>query len=559
MPQFNDTDTDKRLEELKRKEAEELAKVLSEKYGVPYVNLFTYPINIDSLRVISKEEAVKNNLAVFDILNKKLSVGVLSPQNEDSMNKISELIEKGFTVDTYMVSEESLKKVWDRYEELSMARNTAAGTVAISEENILQLREDIDKISDVRDLISELVSSKEANRLTKIIEVILAGALELGASDIHLEPTETDVRLRYRLDGILTDISEFDGKTYSQVLSRIKLTSGMKVNVTGAQDGRFSIKLSDVEIEIRSSIVPSTYDDSIVLRILDPKAISVELEELGMHPRLLEIIKREINKPNGMLLNTGPTGSGKTTSLYAFLRSKYNPEIKILTIENPIEYHMKGIVQTQTDAKKDYTFAAGLKAALRQDPDVIMVGEIRDIDTASIAVNAALTGHIVFSTLHTNNAAGAYPRLIDIGINPKVLTSALTVAMAQRLVRRLCKECKEEVEIPTEDKKVLDHVIETIGDKSYLEGIQIEKYFIAKGCDKCNETGYKGRVGIYEAILSDDAVEKVVAENPSEREIWKAAASQNILNMKQDAALKIFTGQTSIEEVRRVVDIETDY
>ena len=558
MPQFNDTDTDKRLKQLRREEAEDLAKILSEKYGLPYVSLFTYPINIDSLRVISREDAEKNKLAVFDILNKKLSIGVLSPQNEDSMNRINEFTKKGFTVDVYMVSEESLKKVWDRYSELSLARKSTAGTVSISEENILQLREDIDAISDVEKIITDLVSSKEPNRLTRIMETILAGAMELGASDIHLEPAETTVRLRYRLDGILTDIVEFDAKTYSQVLSRVKLTSGMKVNIKGAQDGRFSIKISDVDIEIRSSIVPSTYDDSIVLRILDPKGISVELEDLGMHPRLLDVIKREINKPNGMLLNTGPTGSGKTTSLYAFLRSKYSPDIKILTIENPIEYHMKGIVQTQTDPKKNYTFAAGLKAALRQDPDVIMVGEIRDNETAAIAINAALTGHIVFSTLHTNNAAGAYPRLIDIGVNPKVLTSALTVAMAQRLVRKLCSNCKTEQDLSDEQRELVNHVAETIGDKTYLDGIQMEKHFTAPGCDQCHE-GYKGRIGLYEAILSDEAVENVIVNNPSEREIWEAAKSQNILNMKQDALLKILSGTTSFEEVKRVIDIETDY
>jgi type II secretory ATPase GspE/PulE/Tfp pilus assembly ATPase PilB-like protein len=332
----------------------------------------------------------------------------------------------------------------------------------------------------------------------------------------------------------------------------------MKVNVSGAQDGRFSIKLSDVEIEIRSSIVPSTYEDSIVLRILDPKGISVELESLGMHPRLLEVIQREINKPNGMLLNTGPTGSGKTASLYAFLRSKYSPDIKILTIENPIEYHMKGIVQTQTDPKKNYTFAAGLKAALRQDPDVIMVGEIRDEETASIALNAALTGHIVFSTLHTNNAAGTYPRLIDLGINPKTLTSGLTVSMAQRLVRKLCVNCKVEQDLSEEQKKLVEHVAGTVNDKSYLEGVQMEKHFTAPGCAQCH-SGYKGRLGLYEAILSDSAVEQVVINNPSEREIWAAAAPQNILNMKQDALLKILNGTTSFEEVQRVIDIETDY
>jgi type II secretory ATPase GspE/PulE/Tfp pilus assembly ATPase PilB-like protein len=241
------------------------------------------------------------------------------------------------------------------------------------------------------------------------------------------------------------------------------------------------------------------------------------------------------------------------------LRKIYDPEIKILTIENPIEYHMKGIVQTQTDAKKNYTFASGLRAALRQDPDVIMVGEIRDSETAGISINAALTGHIVFSTLHTNNAAGTFPRLIDLGMNPKIITSALTVSMAQRLIRKLCVHCKKEEVLDGNNKKVAEHIMGTIGDKTYLDGIQTEKHWVAEGCDKCNQKGYKGRSGVYEAILSDSAVEAVVSNNPSEREIWEAARPQNILNMKQDAILKILSGITSFEEVTRVVDLDTDY
>jgi type II secretory ATPase GspE/PulE/Tfp pilus assembly ATPase PilB-like protein len=421
----------------------------------------------------------------------------------------------------------------------------------------LSLAETVKTIADIKKLIEETLAQKKSYRISRILEIVLAGAITLGASDIHLEPEQRDVRMRYRLDGVLNDILKFDQETYKLLLSRIKLTSSMKLNVRGkAQDGRFSIKLGDKEIEVRSSLLPGAYDETLVLRVLNPNSIAVQLDELGINPRLLGMIEKELRKPNGMILNTGPTGSGKTTTLYAFLRKIYTPDVKIITIENPIEYHLPGIVQTQTNDEEDYTFLEGLRSALRQDPDVIMVGEIRDNETAEIAVNAALTGHLVFSTLHTNNAAGTFPRLIDLGVNPKVITSAINIAMAQRLVRRLCPDCRKEVAIEAKDKNIITTVLQSIQDKSYLEGIQTDKVYKADGCEKCNFTGFKGRTGVYEAILTDEKVEGVVNESPSEREIVRAAQGQNILNMKQDGIIKVLQGQTSIEELERVIDLE---
>ena len=292
------------------------------------------------------------------------------------------------------------------------------------------------------------------------------------------------------------------------------------------------------------------------MRVLNPDSISVTLEDLGIHPRLLKIILHELSKPNGMLLNTGPTGSGKTTTLYAFLRKVHTPDVKIITIENPIEYHLPGIVQTQTDDKKNYGFAEGLRAAMRQDPDIIMVGEIRDNETAEIAVNSALTGHLVFSTLHTNSAAGTFPRLIDLGVNPKVLSSSINLAMAQRLVRKLCPFCKKQIEPDELTQKKIDTVLATINDKTYLEGLDSKKIFQSVGCEKCNFIGYKGRIGVYEAILMNEEIEQVVKENPSEREINKAANDQNILTISQDGIIKILQGITTVSELERVVDIE---
>ena len=277
-----------------------------------------------------------------------------------------------------------------------------------------------------------------------MLEIILAGALSADASDIHIEPQEKQVRLRFRLDGVLHDILLFDYKIYNLILSRIKLVSGLKLNIHNqAQDGRFSIKINEGATEVRTSVIPEAYGESIVLRILNPKSISISFDALGIDKDLMNILEKELKKPNGMILTTGPTGSGKTTTLYAFLRKIYTPETKIITLEDPVEYHLPNIVQTQVEESIGYSFSAGLRSVLRQDPDIIMVGEIRDLETAKTAINSALTGHLVLSTLHTNNAAGTIPRLVDLGVNPASIAPAVNISMAQRLVRKLCGKCKE--------------------------------------------------------------------------------------------------------------------
>jgi type II secretory ATPase GspE/PulE/Tfp pilus assembly ATPase PilB-like protein len=382
----------------------------------------------------------------------------------------------------------------------------------------------------------------------------VAGALAVEASDVHLEPEEAYIRLRYRLDGVLTDVIRFDLETYGLLLSRIKLIAGMKLNIKkDSQDGRFSIRLPIGDIEVRVSILPGAYNESIVMRLLNPKSISVPLEELGIHPKLLSILNKEIERPDGMILTTGPTGSGKTTTLYAFLKKVHNTEVKIITIEDPIEYHLPGIVQTQVN-DKGYTFLEGLRAAVRQDPDIIMVGEIRDNETAEIAVNSALTGHLVFSTLHTNDAAGTFPRLSELGVNSGTLPSALRISMAQRLLRRLCPYCKKETVVEGEAHKSIEETLAKVEDKSLIPSDKT-KMWVAVGCDKCNKTGYKGRIGVYEAILMNQKVEQAVQAGATDREIWAAAEGQGILTMKQDGIIKILNGVTTLEELDRVISL----
>jgi type IV pilus assembly protein PilB len=556
---FDETEEIKRTEFLHKREEEELAQVLSRKYGVEYVDLTLVAVNVDALRIVPEAESRECEAAAFGKVGKKLSLAVRAPESAKVLTLKQKLTEQGYEVTLFMCSQESLKRAYQRYADLSYAKESKAGVFELSSEEVEQIVEKVKTLADISTLINDASNVKHTYRITKILEIILAGALSTGASDVHFEPEEVGVRLRYRLDGLLVDVLEFDAETYHLMLSRIKLLSGLKLNITGeAQDGRFSIVIKGDEIELRSSILPGNYAETVVLRILNPKAIGVPLEALGLEDKLRERIEKEIAKPNGMILTTGPTGSGKTTTLYAFLRKVNDPNTKIITIEDPVEYHLKGIVQTQVD-KKNYTFAQGLRSALRQDPDIIMVGEIRDGEVAETAINAALTGHLVFSTLHTNDAAGAFPRLIDLGISEKVLSSSVSVAMAQRLLRKLCEKCKTQRAATADEQKVIDKAVAGITDRSLIPATQ-NMVWIANeaGCEACGGRGYKGRIGIYEAIFMDRAIEEVLRSKPSEREVAEAAKPQGVPTMTEDGILKMLRGITSLDELGRVVDLSAN-
>ncbi len=442
MSQDFDDKIGKRLEEFRAQEEEILAQTLAgSKYHIPYIDLSTTTIQNEALRVVSEEEARKIMVAPFKIQGHEAHVAVHNPEMDGVAAFADDLKRKGFNVTLYLASTASLERAWARYKELSFAEQSKHGGLDVSNETLAELKDRIRSMEDVQKIAEEITSGNELHTISHLLEVIIAGAVAIKASDVHIEAEEARTRVRYRLDGVLVDVLFLDQKVYHLLNSRIKLVAGLKLTITTkAQDGRFSIFIDDNEISLRTSTVPGAYGESIVMRILDPKSIQVNLEDMGIEPKLFSIIDAEIKKPNGLILITGPTGSGKTTTLYSFLRKIYSPELKIITIEDPIEYHLAGITQTQIEP--GYTFLDGLRAALRQDPDVIMVGEIRDGETAKIAVESALTGHIVFSTLHTNNAAGVIPRLIDLDVNAKIMVSALSLSIAQRLVRKLCKECK---------------------------------------------------------------------------------------------------------------------
>ncbi len=558
---FDEDKQNQKIRQLRIEEEEQAMEMLSEKYGITHVDLTQIPINTDALRLIPEEESRQNVLAVFDIVGKKLSVAIHAPNNEATQESIKTLESKGYIPTLYLASMQSLDKAWSRYKDLSFAFETEAGSLDISNEEVEQLIEKTKKLEDVTVLIKDALAIKKSHRVSKVLAIIMAGALSTKASDIHIEPEESYARLRYRLDGVLIEVLQFDSETYGLLLSRIKLLAGLKLNVKqAAQDGRFTVKVYMSDVEIRCSTIPGAYGESVVMRILNPTAISVPLESLGMPNRLYKILQDQIARPNGMILTTGPTGSGKTTTLYACLRHIQSPEYKIITIEDPIEYHLPGIVQTQVEEKKGYTFESGLRSAMRQDPDIIMVGEIRDGETAMTAIQASLTGHLVFSTLHTNNAAGTFTRLIDLGADSKVLTSAIHLALAQRLVRVLCPDCKKKVPLPENRAPFVDAVLKS------LEGFEEATEFPTRptevwttvGCEKCNNTGYRGRIGVFEAIIADKAIEEALRELPSEREIKTAALPQHIIDMRQDGVLKVLRGVTTFEELERVVDIAAE-
>ena len=562
MADFDEEKQIKQLDDLRRQEEEQLVQFLAEsKYNLPYIDLNRLGIDNESLRAISEKDAKDMRVGPFRLSGKKIFIAIRTP-NEELLSKLKEDMERKNLIPTfYMVSMASLNKIWDRYAEISMAESSQAGGVDISSDILRDTAKNITKMQDIGDMIKGAMSGNQVHKVSHILEIILAGAIAIKASDIHIESEKDQARLRLRLDGVLQDVIFFGHDIYHLLNSRIKLLSGMKLTSTVAQDGRFSIEEGKEELSIRTSLIPGAYGESIVMRILDPKSIQVNLEDIGIEPFLFKVIQEEIAKPNGLVLVTGPTGSGKTTTLYAFLRKIYSTEIKIITIEDPIEYHLPGITQTQTNEEKGYTFLEGLRSALRQDPDVVMVGEIRDAETAKIAIESALTGHMVFSTLHTNNAAGVIPRLIDLDVNPKIMVSALSLSIAQRLVRKLCPICKKE-KMPTENETtIMKNVLESIkAEGKDLINYNIDasatfKLYEPAGCEKCNMTGYKGRIGIFEAIKTNEAIEKIIPQNPSEREIKKIAKTQGILSMRQDGMVKIINGVTSYEEVQSVVDL----
>lgn len=554
MPKFQEEKSQRRVKALRKREEEEVTKMLADRYKIPHVDLAVFPIEIDALKVLSEEISRSGELAIIRISAKNLEIAVHKPDKPETITILNRLKEDDYICELFLASMSSLEHAWEFYKRVPPPHEINIGSIQISSDRIEQMQKQITTIGQIKDLVHDAFTS----RTSEALEAIMGGALAVGASDIHIEPQTDIIRLRFRLDGVLYDVVPVPVKLFKFLLSRIKLISELKINIHDrAQDGRFTIKIKPTDTEVRTSTLPGPNGENVVMRILNPKAIDVKFSELGMQPWVSQAMEVEMNRPNGMILTTGPTGSGKTTTLYTFLRTIYDPTIKIITLEDPIEYHLAGIAQTQVDSEKGYDFANGLRSIVRQDPDVILVGEIRDLETADIALQAALTGHLVFSTLHTNDAAGTIPRLIDLGVKPQSIAPALNVTMAQRLIRKLCMQCRNKGQLADGQKKAIE--AEFLNFPKNVEIPQATEWNIftatEAGCDKCNHTGYKGRLGIFEIIFIDEAIEKLIMTSPSEFDIKKAAVIQGQITMRQDGILKVLAGITDYDEYERVVGI----
>jgi type II secretory ATPase GspE/PulE/Tfp pilus assembly ATPase PilB-like protein len=555
---FRDTEKDKAaqtaLRRMRQMSEEGEAAALAKQVRLPYIDLHIFPVDTNDLVAVSEAQARQFQLASFQKKGREIRIALLDPYRQESLDFAKSLeTERGWSVKLYVASRSSLERAWSLYEKAPFLDQLDFFKVSLSGADLEKFEKDFGDLITLKNRITEIPTSE-------VIQTILAGAVKLDASDIHFETQETEVRLRYRIDGILQNIGLLPANIYAFILSRVKMLGKMKLNVRDrAQDGHFSIQLDDKRIDIRINIIPGNRGENINMRLLDQSSTLLKVEDLGLRGLAYDQIQKHIAKPNGMILNTGPTGSGKTTTLYTLLNKVNAPGVKIITIEDPVEYEIPGLVQTQVSKNKDYTFASGLRAIVRQDPDVILVGEIRDDETADIAVNASLTGHLVFSTIHTNNAAGAIPRLVEMGVKPTVLAPAATAFIAQRLVRKLCQHCKEGYGPAQETVDSLKEILSLISPNAHVEiPKDIAQLYRPVGCAHCHFTGYKGRIGIFEVLTVTQSIQELMLNMASEMEIMQAALEEGMITMTQDGILKAVEGITSLDEVWRVTG-ENDF
>jgi len=521
--------------------------------GLPFLEVVPDKVDKTVLSVIPEDAAKKYRMAVFQREGESLSVAMVNPQDFEALNVLRFLAEKErLDIQVFLVSEKVFEDLLKLYAGADRALNEA----------IMSLKKDDLVVSENDGQLKKAAETDvfQDAPIAKLVEVVVKHALDTRASDIHIEPIDGNYRVRFRVDGLLRADLVFPREVGRAVISRIKILSNLKIDENRKpQDGRFRFETKDSFIDLRVSSLPVMEGEKVVMRVLEKNSDVSDLEKLGLWGRNRSVLEKKIREPFGIILITGPTGSGKSTSLYAFLQILNREDRNIITLEDPVEYYMDGINQSQVRPEIGYTFAAGLRSVLRQDPNVIMVGEIRDGETAELGIHAALTGHLVLSTLHTNDAIGAIPRLVDMGIEPFLLSSSLQAVAAQRLVRRICENCKEDfpvTEIQMERIKTLFQTIPKVEIEAYglAEDMKL-MFFHGKGCDKCGMTGYKGRIALYETIEIDDAFHDIIADQKgNEGAVGKAAMAQGMLLMKQDGLLKVLKGITTLSEVERVTE-----
>jgi len=515
---------------------EDIISFFEEQLGIPYVELGSYIIDSKVIKSIPEELARKYTIIPLFKSGETITLAMADPLNVIALDDLR--LKTGCTIEPVAANETDIKNSINQYygtggsidEVIKTIQTKAIG--AEEEEEI-----SLEKLHDMA----------EEAPIIKLVNLIILQAIRDGASDIHIEPEEKDLRVRARIDGVLHDVSTIPKHLQAAVISRTKIMADLNIATKRIpQDGRFQINIENNQIDVRISALPTIYGENIVMRLLDTSSVLLGLEQLGFSENNLDQFKLLITRPHGIILVTGPTGSGKTTTLYSALNTINTPDKNIITVEDPVEYRLAGIRQSQINPKAGLTFASGLRSILRQDPDVVMVGEIRDRETAEIAVQAALTGHLVFSTLHTNDAAGALTRLTDMGIEPFLISSSIIGVIAQRLVRTICPSCKEEF-TPTEKS------LKELGIEKENENIKI---FKGKGCKNCKNTGYKGRIGIFEQMLLNDKIKDLVLERTSSVVIKRAAQEAGMKTLREDGLDKVMKGITTLDEVMRVTQEE---
>ncbi len=543
-------------EEIRLANLEKIAKVEATRHKLPYVNLSGYPITPEALAFISREEANDRKLVCFQQAGDVLSFATTNPG--PGVDEVVQRVAKAqfSTPKLYFTSETSFHAAEKLYDALPEIREISYG-YRIEQKDLERFAKEITNFKDLQKKITEV-------SITDVVTLMIGAALKSSASDIHVEAEEEDVKVRLRIDGLLQEAAQLPKESWKQIISRLKLLAGVKINIEDTpQDGRLSVYLADEKIDIRVSFLPTAFGESVVMRLLRPQSTALEFKDLGVRGKAMKELAREIDRPNGMIITTGPTGSGKTTTLYAILKKLNTPDIKIITLEDPIEYKLEGVNQSQIQHDKGYDFAKGLRSILRQDPDIVMVGEIRDLETADIAIQAALTGHLVVSTIHTNSASGAIPRFLSMGVKPFLLAPSLNAVIGQRLVRRLCETCKRPAELdPSTFKEVkaeLDKVSPSSGEKVPAENTW--KFFAppegSNTCPDCAGLGYKGRIGIYEIFPMTKEIEELILKGDvSEFHIQDMAVKQGMVTMAQDGLLKALEGVTSVDEVLRAAEVE---
>jgi type IV pilus assembly protein PilB len=509
---------------------EDVAKAVWQQRQIPYVDLDSYALDPNVIELVPEKVArAYTALPLFKIGN-ALTVAMADPLNLIAVDDLRS--KTGCEIEPVISTEGKITRCLDHYYRM--------------DESITQLIQDVASVEDGK---KETADISEAPMI-KLANLIIQQAVRDGASDVHIEPGEKEVSVRYRIDGVLQEIKKLPKSIHEAIASRFKVWGEIDIaKKRTAQDGRFYLDSEGKQIEVRLSTFPTIYGENLVMRILDPTATILELKSLGLPPAILDSYMKLLKLPEGMVLVTGPTGSGKTTTLYATLDTITSPTLNVITIEDPVEYRLKQIRQTQVNPQAGVTFASGLRAILRQDPDVIMVGEIRDLETAQMAARAALTGHLVFSTLHTNDAPGAVTRLVDIGVEPFLISSGVAGVLAQRLARTICASCKEPF-VPTME------ILEQFGIAKRAKG---RKFYRGRGCQACRFSGYRGRIGIYELLLISDSLRDLINEKRSATEIRKAALkSGDLRTLFRDGLEKVAKGMTTFEEISRIVQVKAE-